>query len=271
MMKLDSSKSLSAFDIREFHAKRGFGEVWRESGAVIDPTEIPANQIDLHTHFAGSMRAETIMEVAQKARTPFPTELLDEFKIKYNTDAVKMVDGKPTVTLDPENFPVGSLQKLQNKLGIPEDRIISFTRDGSNLRLRTPLVKDFLNAFPLYLEQIAKDYKSQGVRYAELSFSDVLKPEWLEAARASLPEIERQTGVKLRFIVGMWRHSEHDYNEELVKRSSLLVVNRSWLERISWAKKATKLSISRTSCALLLNIEKYVRNFKFGFMPVRTQ
>lgn len=218
MTMLESPRSLSAFDIRQFHERPGFRKEWAESGTTIDPFEKPANQVDLHTHFSGAMRTETLLEVAQQVKTPYPTALLDEFGIHYLKSAVKEVNGKPTVTLNPENFStIGGYQKLEKMLSIPEDRKVDFKAMEQIYKLRSPLTKD-LNAFPSYLEKLAQDYKSQGIRYAELSISDVVKPEWREAAAKVLPNIEKKTGVKMSFVVGMWRLEKSDWNEQLIEK-----------------------------------------------------
>jgi len=74
-------------------------------------------------------------------------------------------------------------------------------------KMREPIIKN-QEAFSLMLKAVAEDYAKNGVKYAELSFYQIIHPEWLEMANKLIPEIEKQYGVRLRFLVGARRHND---------------------------------------------------------------
>jgi adenosine deaminase len=77
---------------------------------------------------------------------------------------------------------------------------------------RGPFTKN-KTLFPEYLKCIADDYKRTGIDYAELSFSAFLTDaEYMQMLEDNLPKIEQETGVKLRFLAGIWRHSDQEWN-----------------------------------------------------------
>ncbi len=217
LIRLEAPRSISVFDIREFHVDPNYGIEFARSGFTINPMAPPANQIDLHTHFGGTMRAETIINVAGEVGSPMPVEYLDRYHIRYLDHAVETVGTRQVVRLRPENFGQGELDKLMSRMSIPEGNRIIFPGMEAIYDLRNQVTKD-VNAFPLYLKHIAQEYKQQGVKYAELSISDILDPAWLAKAKEVLPDIERETGVKLRFVAGIWRLGEPGYIADRVRR-----------------------------------------------------
>jgi hypothetical protein len=57
-----------------------------------------------------------------------------------------------------------------------------------------------------------------GIHYAELPNSDILKPEWLAEVHRVLPEIEKSTEVKIRFMASLWRHSDPSYHDIVIQK-----------------------------------------------------
>lgn len=82
-----------------------------------------------------------------------------------------------------------------------------------------------VTALPQYLESLANDYKRMGIKYVELSVSDILRPEWLEICERELPKLEERLGVKIRFLAAIWRHSEKSYNAQVTQRIRALQKN----------------------------------------------
>ena len=73
--------------------------------------------------------------------------------------------------------------------------------------LRGPFTKN-KELFPDLLHSLAETYRDTGVEYAELSYSSFIGDrEYMEMINEHVSEIEAQTGVKLRFVAGLWRHS----------------------------------------------------------------
>ena len=78
--------------------------------------------------------------------------------------------------------------------------------------LRGPFTKN-KELFPDLLHSLAETYRDTGVEYAELSYSSFIGDrEYMEMINEHIPEIEAQTGVKLRFVAGLWRHSDKEWN-----------------------------------------------------------
>ena len=205
------SGPLNVNDIRQFQTK----------GASYLPTFIENHNTlarisyrpisDLHTHFGGALRPEAIIKVSLKNRLTYPTSFLDEMDIEYDESKVS---GKEILLSDLNEL---ALKKLEENMSLDPLRRKSFERMELCYKYRGPLVKA-INSFADYLWELGQDYKSFGVKYVETSLSDVLKPEWLEIAHETLPEIEKALGVRIAFNVGLWRHSDPVYNADMIER-----------------------------------------------------
>lgn len=211
---------LSAFELRRF-GQRGaeYAPEWARTNAGLGRSRHA--RVDLHTHFGGALRARTILEVADQLALPYPTALLDEIGVTYPAGAVVSVGGKPHVPLTRAHIGEAGQARLEQRLSIRPGQVETFMNMEDCYRFRTPLVKS-VPAFGRYLEALARDYDETGVSYAELSISDILKPEWLAEAHRVLPRIERETGVMIRFLAAVWRHSDPVYNDDLVAKIQAL-------------------------------------------------
>lgn len=211
---------LSAFELRRF-GQRGaaYAPEWARTSSGLGPARHA--RVDLHTHFGGALRARSILEVSDQLALPYPTALLDEIGVTYPSSAVVSVGGKPHIPLTRAHIGEAGQAKLEQRLSIRSGQVETFMNMEDCYRFRTPLVKS-VPAFGRYLEELARDYDETGVSYAELSISDILKPEWLAEAHRVLPRIERETGVKIRFLAAVWRHSDPVYNDDLVAKIQAL-------------------------------------------------
>lgn len=162
---------------------------------------------DLHTHFAGAIRPDILIEVGKAHNIGYPAYMLT----KLGIDAGKYsIDDKGNVALT--SLDESDIETMKSQFMIPPVTQELFTRMEKIYALRGPLTKS-KELFPDYLRALAEDYKRTGVEYAELSFSSfITDPEFMQLLEDNLPQIEEETGVKLRFLAGIWRHSDKEWN-----------------------------------------------------------
>ena len=183
----------------------------------------PLLRTDLHTHSSGQVSAKGLMEIALRNRVPYPTRLLDELNITYSDKDVCITtryfypptDGRDIGRIPTEEsaVPISNLSTQSRKIlaaamSVPPDRQVTFgDLEVSVYRFRTPITKSPLIARDL-LWKYAEEYANQGVQYAEITAtsSGLLTPEYIDMLHLELPQIERDTGVKLRFLAGLPRN-----------------------------------------------------------------
>ncbi len=206
MKKLDEENSSEA---------REFLEIWKSKPNLLSLASADKSDyhIDLHTHFAGAPAGRSLFRIAEKLEIPFPTSLLDELKIRYKSWQVYEEDGISMI-----KFHRSWAQAFLRHLDINPIKTVSFEDMELIYKIRNPIVKS-LEAFPLLLEELAKDYSRQGVKYAELSFYTIVKPEFYKIANELLPALEEKYGVRMNFLVGMWRHSDSNANSEAIQET----------------------------------------------------
>ena len=161
---------------------------------------------DLHTHFAGAMRVETLVDVAKKYDLEYPAAFLKEMGIKIisykQTD-----DGKIKVN----DLNVYDLNLFMNSLRLPTTTQDLFEKMETIYKWRGPLTKD-KNLFHKFLYELANDYKANGIDYVELSYYSFMRnKDFLKVIHAVLPVIEQKTGVKIRFLASFARSSDKEY------------------------------------------------------------
>ena len=163
---------------------------------------------DLHTHFAGALTPDTLIEVGKKHNITYPSSWLST---KMGIDISKYnIDKNGEIEIN--SMQDSDIELLKSKLMISPITQETFNKMEEVYTLRRPFTKNS-ELFPDYLKALAEDYKKTGIEYAELSLSSFLdKPEYLQMLEDNLPQIEQETGVKLRFLVGLWRHSDQEWN-----------------------------------------------------------
>lgn len=199
---------------------------------------------DLHTHSSGQISAEGLIGIAEKHALHYPIHLLVEagiltqeqchenrFKPWGRETRVKFPPLEPQSMLPSEAWafhptdedlhkglmpaevatvPVSALSdveraKLAQMMCLSADRQNTHTEMEYNAyRYRYPIAKK-----PEVLEDnlraVAAEYAEQGINYAEISYVGLDNPALLETLHRLVPEIEAETGVKLRFMVGIPR------------------------------------------------------------------
>ena len=177
---------------------------------------------DLHTHSSGQISAQGLIDIACKNHIAYPTRLLDMLHIAYSPEHItstKRFFFPPTDGGDPDAIPKmedgvdaatlsdAALASLKAALAIPPDRQMTFgDLEQTIYRYRYPITKHPDTAYDMW-HKVAEEYQKQGIAYAEItavstSFLTLQNVQFLHEA---LPKIENETGVALRFLVGIPR------------------------------------------------------------------
>lgn len=183
----------------------------------------PVLRTDLHTHSSGQVSSKGLMAIALQAKIPYPTRLLDVLNIPYDKKQIVRTtrffypptDGPEIGRIPSEEdaVPLDTLTTKSRKIlaaamSIPPDRQVTFgDLEVSVYRFRTPITKSPKIAYEL-LVKYAEEYAHQGVQYAEITATSggLLSAEYIALLHQNLPIIERDTGVKLRFLAGLPRN-----------------------------------------------------------------
>ncbi len=228
---------LTAFEMRLLGRRDDMPEIPydRDAMSLIRP------RTDLHTHFAAIPRAGDLLDMAlEKPGEPiiYPRCLLESLDINCDParlasrppeDKLRLVreahatgDQSEGIPLRRENFSESDLKKIRKAMAIPLDRQGTFMDLEGVFDYRMPITKNREMFEPL-LNGIAGEYKRQGIEYAEISFTKMLDPGFVQEVNEKLPKIEKKHGVKLRFLAGLVRHMDdatNNYNIEKIKKLS---------------------------------------------------
>lgn len=162
---------------------------------------------DLHTHFAGALKPETLIEVGKKHDIGYPTWILNKMGIDISQYEVDKSGNVPISSITDKD-----IETIKGHLMISPVTQETFNKMEEVYAFRGTFTKNS-ELFPDYLRALAEDYKRTGIGYAELSFSAFLtNPDYMQMLEDNLPQIEEETGVKLRFLAGLWRHSDQEWN-----------------------------------------------------------
>jgi adenosine deaminase len=189
---------------------------------------------DLHTHSSAQLSNEQLIGLALKHGLSYPVELLKKLNIRLSNEEASAIQShglgasfqpteheKPRLHCETQNeacdvIPLSALtpehlQRLQDQLRIPQDMTLSFTDfDKEYYRFVNPLVKNPVLTKDLILT-IARDYAKHGIKYAELSTGAMLNLDkqgqatWFKEMIETVKEAEAETGVQLRFLIGIPR------------------------------------------------------------------
>jgi len=170
---------------------------------------------DLHTHFAGVLSAQRLIEMG----------LTHDLKLDAQTaKTLKFVDagyeGDPPSlrSLQPDQ-----LKTLESAMGLKSATQVAPYRLNEIYRTRKWITDD-RSMFSHLLKAMGEEYAGQGVKYAELSYAGIVStPEMTETIHRVLQKIEKDTGVKLRFLAGLWRHADDEWNLDEIDRCKTLL------------------------------------------------
>ncbi len=208
---INKSSPICTYDIQRFNQSGSTHLIEFEQRNLEAPP--PVLLADLHTHFTGALSSKCLVDIVRNASTPvwYPIEHLLKNDILFSGI---LANEKIDLTAKTTQIEWG---KFQNGLNIHPLRVSLFLEMEDVYNSRNPLLKNF-DLFPYYLTEIAKDYQQNGIEYAELSLSDIVNQQWMDVANKLVPQLEQQYGVTLRFLVGIWRHSPLEYNEDLIRK-----------------------------------------------------
>lgn len=171
---------------------------------------------DIHTHFAAALPPELLISVAYGRGVIYPEWLIKKYKL--DTSNLTPADGKNGYLLDQLIINHDNYDKLVAAMKLDTSEQETFNRMEETYAARGPITKN-PNTFVPSLWEIACDARDNNVNYLELSLSSVISDaKQLSILDTVLPEIERQTGVKIRFLGALWRHSDKEWNEDEVER-----------------------------------------------------
>jgi ADP-ribose pyrophosphatase YjhB (NUDIX family)/adenosine deaminase len=167
---------------------------------------------DLHTHFAGCIAAKDLIDIGIKHGVLYEKDHLGSLGIQMNGDGPFAI----------QELPPRALENLTRSLHVPMDHQLTYGSMQSIYRGRRPITKN-QDAFIPLCERIAEDYAEMGIRYAELSLFDITQSKRIAAVHEHFSQIERKTGVRLRFLAAMNRHDDLEWDLDYIDRIKQLV------------------------------------------------
>lgn len=194
---------------------------------------------DLHTHFSGCLRPDDLLRIGIDADVAYPPEVL----------AAAGIRARSPMRL--ATMPSAFQRRLVEQLSIPLDRRVPFDGLERIYRFRSVITKHPGTFLP-QLEQIARDYAEMGVRYVELSLSNVVEAARLRQLVAEVPRIQETSGVTLRFLGALSRHDDLewdlDYLDRLVSlRDCGLIVGLDFMGKESNATRVFDKQLRRAA------------------------
>lgn len=185
--------------------------------ARFSPENAPQKlRTDLHTHFAAALPPETLIYSAYGKNVVYPTWLVKKLNLQVENLTFDEQSGGyhlEDLVTDTDNY-----IKLINAMKIDTSEQETFNKMEEIYTARGPITKN-PNTFIPMLEEIARDAKQNGIAYLELSLSSILSNMTeLKKVEENLPRIEQETGVKIRFLGALYRHSDLEWNEDEVEK-----------------------------------------------------
>ena len=170
---------------------------------------------DLHTHFAGALSPEQLIEVGIGNDIKFPRWILKQAKIDYS---YLQPDKDGQYALEDVISNSHNKELLINSMKIDTSEQETFNKMEEIYAARGPFTKNPKMFIPI-IHAIAKDAQENGVKYMELSLSSIISNvSQLRELDENMPKIEKETGVQIRFLGALWRHSDKEWNADEVDR-----------------------------------------------------
>lgn len=202
-------KHLTSFEMRML-ARNDHGEIFARN----DIAGL-GHSTDLHTHFAGCLSPEDLVSVGLEHNISIPAWILEKSGIDTSR---YVVDEKNNVLLRDVAAHKTDMDKYLSSMRIPLEQQETFNKMEDIYVMRGPFTKN-PDLFSSLLRKTAQSHAAAGIKYAEFSLSSVIGDmSVLETLHRELPQIEEETGCKLRFLAAMWRHSDKEWNQDEVDR-----------------------------------------------------
>ena len=193
---------------------------------------------DLHTHLSAQVTSADLIRLGLKYNILYPTAALDKLHLDYDRQNVTTIPKRVFLPLAhlqsskdglEDAVPLTALTAkaqaiLQNALNLTPESQSTFEGVEICYYLREPFTKD-LRLLPEILEAVARDYSKQGIIYAELSSNAVLDIQWLKSIHDTLPRVEKETGVSLRFKAGLPRNLDDAALGDRIERYKRIAVS----------------------------------------------
>ena len=206
--EIHTQKQLTAFETRRLAQSQEHAVPFsREIQTDFSP------KTDLHTHFAGAIRTDTLIEIGKMHDLTYPANMLEEMGINVSLYPIDDVGG-----IKLNEMRDGDITILKDHLFMPQVTQETFRKMETRYRYRGPFTKH-KELFPEYLRALAEDYQKSGVEYADLSFYSIVSdPEYMKMLEEHLPQIEAETGVNLKFIIGLSRDADKEWSLDDIDR-----------------------------------------------------
>ncbi|MFI3242177.1 MAG: hypothetical protein R3Y43_06385 [Alphaproteobacteria bacterium] len=227
-------------------------------------------QTDLHTHHAGCLSPEDLIYLGLKHNIYIPQSVLEEngiscSKYKKNEDGdVSLI----SLAADKE-----AIKQYADSMRIPNIKQETFNKLEDIYNARKPFTKNPV-LFEDTLRQIAKRYGENGITYVELSATSIVeRPEELEVVHRIMPEIEKETGCKVRFLAAVSRHSAIEKIEDNCDRIMAIakdpyVVGMDFLGHETNSTKTFGNALKRVAKWSMLNDQSFTLRVHAGESPL---
>ena len=229
---IEAAESKNLLTTYEIKSLAHFGNDAKIYNTIPDLPYSPST--DLHTHYAGAMKKEDLLSVAtDNGQSPYyyPLKLLKQMgiaisqyennaftsdKFPQQTNVDSWFRGEVVKYIDIRTLKVSDNKILLDHLAIPQTKQIIFEEMEDYYNYRGVFTTD-IKLFEKYLRALANNYKEVGVNNASISLSKIIHPDWLQIADKCLPEIEAETGVKMRFLVSIMRHDKPEKMQDVIR------------------------------------------------------
>lgn len=178
---------------------------------------------DLHTHFAAALTPEQLIDIGKGKNVRYPEWLAN--KLGLNVDGLeKHVNtyGQTEYLLDNLLTKDVNVKKIISSMKIDTSVQETFNKMEEIYTARSPFTKNS----DLFIDMawaIARDAKADGVKYIEFSLSSVISdPKQLKLIEEKFPQIEQETGVQIRFLGALSRHSNYEWNKDEVEKLKIV-------------------------------------------------
>lgn len=190
---------------------------------------------DMHTHSSSEISGQDLVALAVEKGACYPVRLLKEVGVAPEGLPQQIVPRVWFPPLEPDpaaiesheaGVPVAVLSDAQQSLlaqafNVRADRqSTTGEMELDYYRLRYPLAKH-PGIFRAMWRRIAESYRVNGIHYAEITISTPSE-EQLTLLHEELPRIEKDTGVSLRFLVGMPRTLPRRQLRALIEKAKIL-------------------------------------------------
>ena len=193
-----------------------------EMGAPFERYETQKPLTDLHTHLSGALTADDLISIAGKFNPQIPIDIIKKAGIdvsKYEKHIIvtqeKSFDGKPIEVsrLEFNKLLTEDIERYKSKLSINVNAQETFGAMEECYSFRHPIVRlgdksygknvSIEDLFTEQLRHLARHYQKTGIKYAELSISEICKTpaDFLIVIDRVMPKIEKEfPDVTLRFL-----------------------------------------------------------------------